>query len=731
MRFVRHTLAIARRELAAEGASPVAIVAWVVFLAVQGLSFFALLGTLADPRRPAPYGAVLRTHFGGSVLYWAFLFFVAAALTMRLVADERRRGTWELLRTTAVHEGSIVLGKWLGALAAWCVLWAPTALYVIVLAAFAPEGGGPDAGPILTAYLGVLVTGASFLAIGLCMSTLTESQILAALLTFALLVGWLLAGVLPDLGTARLARIADVRAHMDDFARGVVDTRHLALHGGVTVVFLAAAAMAMGPRPAAAARRAVLGLLLTAAAVVLGGVLVFRHPARWDATRARTYTLETRTRQILAELHRPVRAYVLVAGEPAFAPLYDEVRQVLALFATQAPSLTVETLDPSLDPGRVVAIAREHALGPEEISGGGAVILTAGTRTRAVALLDMAEFAPGEIGGKLTSFRAESELAGALLDVAADEVPEVCFSTAHGEPPLEPDDDHPGEDLSRLASVLSRDATRVTEIDALDPIPSRCAVVASVGARRPLAVGEQRALAEYLARGGRLFVAVDADLADDDTLTTTGLERVIDRLGIRLGDAIAADPAGALASPLDWATSDGYGDHPISTTFRGRRTTQWLSPRALEAISLPDAQAAPLVVTSLRGWAERDLGTVFVTAPERDPAHERGGPITVAAAAEGPAGARLVVFGSARPLLTAALDRSGAANDALARSAIGWLTGRRFLAGASPKTPEQVRVILTAEQLGRLFWVCVVGIPGLVGLGVLLAVWWRRRGRGA
>jgi ABC-2 type transport system permease protein len=738
VRLLRHTWAIARRELGAEASSPVALVAWVVFLAVQGLSFFALLATLADPERPAPYGAVLRSHFGGSVLYWAFLFFVAAALTMRLVADERRRGTWELLRTTAVHEAAIVLGKWLGAVIAWCVLWAPTWIYVVLLAAFAPEGGGPDVGPVVTAYLGVLVTGCAFLAVGLFMSTLTDSQILAALLTFALLIGWLLVGVLPEIGALAthgeilaLAKALDVRAHMDDFARGVVDSRHLAIHVGVTIFFLAGSAAAMGPRPIAAARRAVLGVALVAAGVLLAGVLLFRHPLRVDATRARVYTLEPRTRTVLAELRRPVRAYVLTASEPAFAPLYDEVRQVLALFAAESPLLSVEAIDLSRDPGRILAIAREHALGPEEVSGGGAVILAAsgpdGERHRTVALLDMAEFVPGEVGGRLASFRAEAELAGALLDVAADEAPEVCFSTAHGELPLAAEEGGEGDDLSQLAAALQRSATRVSEIDALDPIPPRCAVLALVGPRRPLAAGEQRALTEYLAQGGRLFAAVDADLAEDDTLMATGLERVLDRYGLRFGQGVVVDPAGARGDPLHWATSSGYGEHPVSASFRGRRITDWTTPRWIEPISLPDVVASPLVSSSVSGWAELDLGTLFVERPTRDPGREKPGPVSVAAAAESQSGARIVLFGAARPLGTRALTAGGAAGDALAASAIAWLSGRRALVGTLPKTPEQVRVALTSEQLGRLFWICVFGVPGVIAAAAGGFAWWRRR----
>ena len=92
-------LAMARRELLAFFHAPIAYVVMVLFLALQGFSFWAVVEVLADPARPAGYGAVLRTHFGGSFLYWAVLFAVVALLAMRLVAEERRSGTWEALRT--------------------------------------------------------------------------------------------------------------------------------------------------------------------------------------------------------------------------------------------------------------------------------------------------------------------------------------------------------------------------------------------------------------------------------------------------------------------------------------------------------------------------------------------------------------------------------------------------------------------------------------------------------
>ena len=444
----RQTLAMLRREAAAFLGAPIAAVVAVLFLVVQGFSFFAVVRVLADPRRPAPYGAVLRTHFGGTFLYWAFLFFVVAALTMRAVAEERRSGTWEVLRTAPVPAAAIVCGKWLGAFVAYLALWIPTLAYVAILWWLAPSEAAPDPGPIATAYLGVALTGGSALAVGVLASALTRSQIVAATLTFVVLIVLLLVAVLPDItpesfarrpDLARVIAALDVRSHMDDFARGIIDLGHVAVHAGLAFTALVAAAAAVNverrPRDLGGAAA---GIALAGAAAVLLGITAARHPLRLDATRARVYTLEARTRQILDEMRAPVTLLILTAGRPEFAELYDEVRELARRFAAVAPAVRVEALNPSLDPARFAALAAETAIAPEELSGGGAVIVVSGERRRAVGLLDMAGFSAADpdgregpgARGRLAWFRGEETLAAAILEVTDPERPAVCSRRA-------------------------------------------------------------------------------------------------------------------------------------------------------------------------------------------------------------------------------------------------------------------------------------------------------------
>lgn len=679
MTGLRQTLAIARREIAAFFVAPIAPVVAALFLAVEGFSFFAVLRVLSDPRRPAPYGAVLRTHFGGTFLYWSFLFFVVAVLTMRLIAEERRRGTWEVLRTAPVSAAAIVGGKWLGALVTYLALWLPTLAYVGILAWLAPPGAEPDPGPIASAYLGVAVTGASALAIGVLASALTGNQVVAAALTFVLLLGILLAGVLADIAPDLAPPLAalDVRRHMDDFARGIIDVRHLALHAGLAFAALVASAAVISverrPRelPAAA-----LAVALAAAAAVLLGVIAARHPVRLDATRARVYTLDDQTRRILADVDQPVEITVIGAGRPEFAELYDEVREVARRFAAASRHISVATADPTVDPGRIGELAEELALSPDEVSGGGAVVVASAGRRRAVALLDMATFGPSEVGGKLASFRGEEALAAAVLEVSDPARPPICFSQGHGELDLD-------EDLSRVTEALARGGFGARALASLQVVPASCAALAVVGPRRPLDRDEVVAVEQYLRGGGRILVAAADPVGLDETL------------GVNLGAEVAG--GGAQLAPGVWATLDGYGSHPVSAAFRGRRLTVWHQPRRVLGVG-----ATPLVLSA--------AGDAIGVATE-DPR----------------TGARAVVFGTARSFATGELERSGGANDALIASAIAWLTGRTKLVGIGPKTPEQLRIALTAADERRVFWIAVVLLPAAAALAGLLLAWRRRR----
>jgi ABC-2 type transport system permease protein len=212
---MRNIWAIARRELYAYFVSPIAYVIGGLFLLISGFLFSLILNFSSE--------ATMRPLFGNlSVIF----LFAVPFLTMRLLAEEARSGTLELLLTAPVRDSELVLGKFLGALLLVLAILACTAIYPAILLL----AGNPDRGPILAGYLGIVLQAAAFLAIGLFASSLTQNQIIAAMLTFVILLLLWLSDALGNYTGGRIGdlfRFLSITRHLDEFPRGIVDTRHI------------------------------------------------------------------------------------------------------------------------------------------------------------------------------------------------------------------------------------------------------------------------------------------------------------------------------------------------------------------------------------------------------------------------------------------------------------------------------------------------------------------------
>jgi ABC-2 type transport system permease protein len=223
-------ITIARRELSGYFFSPIAYVAIMLFLLAAGVLFW---GDFL-PGKPAG----LRTLFDWMV--W-LLVFVVPILSMGLLSQEWATGTIETLMTAPVEETDVVLGKFFGSLALLMVLLAPTLLYVLMIALYA--NSSPDAGPIFSGYLGIVLVGALFVSIGLFCSSLTRSQVVAAvsaaaiLFVFTIVPYWISSIVTLPL-VVRTVIDQCIYKRYTDFSRGVIDTGNLVFFVLTTVVFL-------------------------------------------------------------------------------------------------------------------------------------------------------------------------------------------------------------------------------------------------------------------------------------------------------------------------------------------------------------------------------------------------------------------------------------------------------------------------------------------------------------
>jgi ABC-2 type transport system permease protein len=220
---------MARRELGAYFLSPIAYLVNAIFLFTAGLAF--ALGTF----RPGGE-ASLRGLFD----FWIVLIlvFVLPMLTMRLMSEELRSGTIETLMTIPITDVEVVLGKFFGALLFYLILLATLLVYPIILAIFGPM----DVQLLICNYLGLLLLGALYIAIGLFFSTCTRHQVIAVLCTAGVLAFMTFAfqpfaQVVEGWPRVVLQQLS-IRTHFHDFVRGMVDMNHLVFFVTMTALSL-------------------------------------------------------------------------------------------------------------------------------------------------------------------------------------------------------------------------------------------------------------------------------------------------------------------------------------------------------------------------------------------------------------------------------------------------------------------------------------------------------------
>jgi len=221
---------LARRELGGYFFSPIAYLVAFFFLIFTG-AFFVFFAPTLEPGGEASMGQL-----------FAFMIVLLALfvppLTMRLLAEEQRSGTIEILMTAPVTDVEVVLGKFVGAMLYYVALLVPTVVYLVVLAIYS----SPDVGPVLSGYLGLLLLGGLYISVGTFFSAATRHQIVAAVASIVVLFVFVFviqAMVVAATGPMRvLLQALSIECHYRDFARGVVDLGHVMYFASGTVLFL-------------------------------------------------------------------------------------------------------------------------------------------------------------------------------------------------------------------------------------------------------------------------------------------------------------------------------------------------------------------------------------------------------------------------------------------------------------------------------------------------------------
>lgn len=357
---------VARKELRTLFQSSIALMFLAVFLAVTVFTFFStakfFARNLADVRPLFEWLPLL-------------LIFLVSAVTMRMWAEERRAGTLEVLLTLPVRTADLVLGKFLAGMALVALALVLTLPLPILVSTLGPL----DWGPVTGGYVGALLLAAAYLAIGLCVSSRTDNQVVALMTTLVIggivyLVGSDAITALFATDTAEVLRGLGTGSRFESIERGVLDLRDVVYYCGITAGFLVLNHAILehdrldvnAPSGRTRARAHQLTVVLVAANVVVANLWLAPVTwLRWDLTRHGDYSISEVTRSTLRGLDEPlvIEGYFSERTHPLLAPLVPQIRDILAEYEVAGRGrVRASFADPSADEAVEQQIAEQYGI---------------------------------------------------------------------------------------------------------------------------------------------------------------------------------------------------------------------------------------------------------------------------------------------------------------------------------------------------------------------------------
>ncbi len=559
---MRNILGIARREFGVAFSSPLAYIVIGVFLLVCGIKFFFFPGVFLFGR------ASYRTFFD-----WmpAFLAVLAPALTMRLLAEEKKTGTLELLMTLPVRDHEIAIGKWLAATGVIGVGLLFSVVNAVAIAPLAAPGQSFDWGPVVGGYVGTLLLASAFVATGLFFSSLTKNQVIAFLLaTVACAVNLLLSFaiiILPE-SVGEVGQYLSAYYHFESLGRGVIDWRDLVFFVSVSAAFLLmTTGVLTNNRRVGGDVRGSTVILLTLGVLVFVNLFAVRMPLRVDLTRDKMFTLSDATKETMSKLESPITitAYFTKDLPPPFSDNARFVKDLLEEYRARAgDNLSFSFVDPQADLetetdkekkkdvkrdifGRQVrektTVEKDlEALGIQAVE---VRVLEADQQQTKRAYMGIS-IRYGEEKESLPVVQDTSSLEYDLTTIirrlTRTKTPVLAVVQGHGEP-------SPDEGLQKIKGALEqnyevRPLTLASE-GAEAKVPDDVDALLVIGPNTAYSDGELKAIDDYLMKGKAAGFFLDRAQIDLRTFQPTAVTHDVDKLvasyGIELGTQLVGD----------------------------------------------------------------------------------------------------------------------------------------------------------------------------------------------
>ena len=501
--------AIYKKELRTYLTSMTGYIFMAVLLAVASLYFVAdcLIGGYPV------FGVVL------SSVYFVLLI-VVPVLTMRSIAEEKRQKTDQLLLTAPVSIWKIVAGKYLAMFTVFLIPMAILCLYPLILLQF----GSVSLPMAYTAILGYMLFGGCCLAIGLFLSAVTESQVIAAVLTFgALFFLNMSTGIANLIGAegvlGQILSAICIYQPFINFVQGIFDLTGVLYYLSVIALFLFLTIQLLYKKHGT--YRASMSVFACVAAVLVNLIAVNlpSQYVKFDVSEQQLFTIGDQTAEILENLDEDITLYLIAqqGGEDS------TLLELLERYEGLSGHITVETIDPVLYPNFVSQYTDESV---SENS----VLVAGQNRSKVVDYYDIYQYSVDytTYSSTLSGFDGEGQITSAIDYVTAEEIPVLYTLTGHDEASL----------TASLTSSIEKENIAIESLNLLtsETVPDDAEILLIYGPLSDISEDEKNKITDYMNQGGQVVY-----LRGYTDQETPNLDSLLSEYGVSLAEGIVLE----------------------------------------------------------------------------------------------------------------------------------------------------------------------------------------------
>lgn len=697
-------MAVLKRELKAYFTSVIGWIFLAAFFFVFNLYFVA---------NNLIYGTPYLSYSISNVAF--VLVIIIPILTMRSMAEDRRTKTDQLLYTAPVSIPKIIIGKFLALAAIFSVVIGAICLCPLLLSRF----GSVPMAESYAAILGIWLYGCLSIAICVFVSALTESQVIAAVLSFALLfIGFMMQQITGLISSSenvvtKVLNALCTQTHLENFCNGILDVTGIVYYVSGTVLFLfLTCQLVQKHRWSVSAKKirrgvfnssfVVIGLAIVVAVNVFANELPEKAKSV-DLTSQNLYTLTDDSVNLVKNLKQDVTLYVLSSEKSAD----DTVARTLSNYEDVSSHIKVEYIDPAVSPNF-------YASYTDTAPSDGSIIVVCGNTSKVVSASDLYQYDVDYSTYKQTksAYDGEGQLTSAISYVTSEDLPKVYTITGHGETAL---DDTFKSALEKM-NISVEDLTLLQE----EAIPEDAAAVIINGPTSDFSTDDAAKISKYLAGGGKLVVTTAYNKTED----TPNFDGILSAYDIQVTSGVVMD-----------SDSSHYYQYPFyllpdmaSATQTSKVTNYVFMPYAQ---ALTNAGAHPdtitwtdLLTTSDNAYVKTDISNI--TTFEKESGDQTGKFTLAANVTDSESGADITVVASVLAFSNDADSIVSGQNLALLKGIASTFASSDSAVSIDAK-PYTYTTLSVNQSVAIMSETLLVMVLPVVLLVIGIVIWYRRR----